>query len=62
MRSGVSEFVAVGEITTGTSFSAYPNIERWLGRMKALPNWKPVHEAIEGYGASLKGKGVQALV
>ena len=56
-----AEFVAVGEITTGTSFSAYPNIERWLGRMKALPNWKPVHETIEGYGASLKGTGVQAL-
>ena len=54
-------FVAVGEITTGTRFADYPNIDRWLGRMKSLKNWKPVHEAIEGFGASLKDKGLQAL-
>ena len=28
----------------------------WLCRMKALPSWKKVHEAIDGYAASLKGR------
>jgi len=53
-------FVAVGEIT-GTDYGAYPNVKRWLGRMKALKNWKRVHEAIEGYGASLKGQPMLAV-
>jgi glutathione S-transferase len=47
-------FVAVGEIT-GSDFSAYPNVRRWLDRMKSLSSWRKVHEAIEGYGATLKG-------
>jgi glutathione S-transferase len=47
-------FVGVGELT-GSDFSAYPNIRRWLERMKSLKSWKKVHETIEGYGASLKG-------
>ncbi len=47
-------FIGVGEITGG-DFSAYPNVRRWLDRMKSLKSWKKVHETIEGYGASLKG-------
>jgi glutathione S-transferase len=48
-------FVAVGEVA-GCTFAAYPNVCAWLARMKALPHWKAVHEAIEGYAASLKGQ------
>ena len=40
----------------GCDLSAYPNVKRWLGRMKALKSWKPVNEVIDGYGASLKGQ------
>lgn len=29
----------------GQGFSAYPNISRWLGHMKALKNWSKVNEA-----------------
>jgi glutathione S-transferase len=47
-------FVALGEIT-GTDFSGYPNVARWLARMKALPSWKDVNAAIDGYAATLKG-------
>jgi glutathione S-transferase len=47
-------FVALGEIT-GTDFSSYPNVARWLARMKALPSWKDVNAAIDGYAATLKG-------
>ncbi len=50
-----AEFVHVGELT-GSDFAAYPNVKAWLGRMKALKNWKPIHETIEGYGATLKGQ------
>ena len=48
-------FVALGEML-GCDFSAYPNVQRWLARMKALPSWKQVNEAIDGYGASLEGQ------
>lgn len=45
-------FVALGELTGG-SYAAYPNVQRWLARMKALPNWKSVNAAIDGYAATL---------
>jgi glutathione S-transferase len=48
-------FVHVGELT-GSDFSAYPNLRAWMARMKALPNWERTFEAINGYGASLKGQ------
>ena len=54
-----SAFVALAELT-GSDFAAYPNVGRWLGRMKALPSWKQVNEAIDGYGASLEGTPMQA--
>jgi len=49
-----ASFVALGE-ATGTDYAAYPNVQRWLGRMKALKSWKQVNAAIDGYAASLKG-------
>ncbi len=55
-----ASFVALGEIT-GSSYAAYPNIRRWLERMKALPSWKQVNAAIDGYAASLKGKPMLAV-
>jgi glutathione S-transferase len=39
---------------TGSDFSKYPNVQRWLARMKSLRQWGPVFEAINGYGATLK--------
>ncbi len=47
-----AEFVFLGEVT-GSDYAAYPNVKQWLGRMKALKSWGPVHQVIEGYGASL---------
>ena len=41
----------------GLTFSAYPNISRWLGNMKALKNWTRVNEAFYTYVvAPNKGK------
>ena len=50
-----AEMIALGEVI-GCRFADYPNIERWLGRMKALKCWAEVHAAIDGFAASLKGK------
>ena len=53
-------FLAMGEVT-GSDFSAYLNIQKWLGRMKSLKSWKPVNEAIDGFAASLKGQPLTAV-
>ena len=45
-------FVALGELLGG-DYSGYPNVQRWLARMKALPSWKSVNAAIDGYAATL---------
>ncbi len=50
-----AEMVALGGLV-GCSFSAYPNVERWLNNMRALKCWPKVHEAIDGFAASLKEK------
>ncbi len=47
--------VALGDMIR-YDFSAYPNVAAWLGRMKALPNWAPVSEALDGFAASLADK------
>ena len=48
-------------IAAGSSYAAYPNIRRWLDRMKALPSWKQVNATIDGYAASLKGSPMLAV-
>lgn len=50
-----ASYVALGEVI-GLDYATYPNVQRWLGRMKGLKNWKSVYEVIDGYSASLKGK------
>lgn len=47
-------FVALAE-AVGSDLAAYPNVKRWLGRMKQLKSWAKVNEVISGYAASLKG-------
>jgi glutathione S-transferase len=49
-----ASFVALGELI-GSDYSDYPNVKRWLGRMKQLASWKRVNEVIDGYAATLKG-------
>jgi glutathione S-transferase len=52
--------VALAEII-GSDLSKYPNVSKWLGRMKELKSWKPLNEAIDGFGASLKGTPMVSL-
>ncbi len=55
-----AEMIALGALI-GCSYSAYPNVERWLRNMKALKSWPKVHEVIEGFAASLKDKAFVAI-
>ncbi|MDF2698298.1 MAG: glutathione S-transferase domain protein, partial [Labilithrix sp.] len=33
----------------GATFTKYPNVDRWMKTMRALPNWSKVNEAIDGF-------------
>ncbi len=55
-----SSFVALAE-ALGSDLGAYPNVKRWLGKMKALKSWKKVNEVIDGYAASLKGNALETV-
>ncbi len=47
-----AEMVTLGELIRCT-YQDYPNVRRWIGRMKALEHWGPVHEVVDGFAASL---------
>ena len=47
-------FVALSD-AIGSDLAAYPNVKRWLGKMKGLKSWAKTNEVIDGYAASLKG-------
>ena len=61
----IADFLAVGLLTLGEvircNFSAYPNVERWLGNMKQLPNWGRINEAFYGYVDSVKDQTFAAI-
>jgi glutathione S-transferase len=46
--------VAAGEMIRCT-FEKYPNVRRWLGNIKRLPNWDPTNEALCRFAAQLNG-------
>jgi glutathione S-transferase len=49
----IADFFGVAMLTVGEvirlDYSAYPNITRWITRMKARPSWTKVNEAFYGY-------------
>ena len=47
------EVIALGELVR-CDYAPYPNVQRWLDRLKGLPSWKKVHETFEGFKASVK--------
>ena len=54
------EMIALGGLIR-SNYAAYPNLERWLGNMKALKSWSKVHEVIDGFAGSLKDKSFVAV-
>jgi glutathione S-transferase len=55
-----ASYVALAEVI-GSDLAAYPNVRRWLGRMKALKSWPQVYQVIDGFAASLKGKAMVSV-
>ena len=55
-----AEMIALGGLI-GCQYSAYPNVDRWLGSMRGLKPWAKVHEAIDGFAASIKGQAFVAI-
>lgn len=47
-------FVALSNVIR-SDLGAYPNVKRWLGRMKALKTWTKTNEIIDGFAGSLQG-------
>jgi len=47
--------VTIGELI-GCDYSAYPNIQRWLGNMRKLKTWNKVNEVFNSVVAGNKGK------
>jgi glutathione S-transferase len=50
-----AEMVTLGDLVQ-CQFSDYPNVCRWIGNMRALPNWTAVHEVADGFATSLRGQ------
>jgi len=48
-----AEMVTLMELVHCT-FQDYANVSRWIGNMRALRHWPEVHEATEGFAASLR--------
>jgi glutathione S-transferase len=55
-----ASFVHLAEVI-GSDLSAYPNVKRWLDRMKSRPTWQKVYAAINGFAQQLP-KGQLATV
>lgn len=55
-----ASFVHLAEVI-GSDLSAYPNVKRWLDRMKARPTWLKVYSAINDFARQLP-KGQLAMV
>ncbi len=53
----IADYFAAQVIHLGSlirvSYAPFPNLQRWLQRMKALPSWKQVNEVFDGVAASL---------
>jgi glutathione S-transferase len=61
----IADYFGIEMITVGSlircDYSAYPNVQRWVKNMKALKTWPKVHEAIDGFAASMKDKQFVAI-
>ena len=54
-----ASMLTIGEIIR-CDFSPYPNIQRWIRNMKALPSWPKVYEAFNGLVGSVKDQKFRA--
>jgi glutathione S-transferase len=52
--------VTIGEVIR-CDFAKYPNVDRWLGRMRKLASWPTVNEALHGFTNAVKDQRFEAL-
>jgi glutathione S-transferase len=49
----IADLFGAGLLTSGhvirNEFKDYPNVIAWLKRIEALPNWKKINEAVDGF-------------
>ena len=50
-----AEILATGDLI-GQTHKRFPNVDRFMTTMRALPSWKKVNEAFDGFASSLRGK------
>lgn len=55
-----ASILTLGEIIR-CNYSAYPNIQRWLGNMKALPSWPKVNQAFYDLVGTVKNAPFEAI-
>ena len=64
-RITIADYFGVSLLTLGEiircDFSAYPNVERWLGNMKRLGSWSDVNEAMYGFAEAVKDQQFEAI-
>jgi glutathione S-transferase len=52
--------LAIAELVR-SDLSAYPNVARWMGTMKALKSWNRVHEMFYAFADSMKDRKFETL-
>ena len=64
-RITIADYFGVCLLTLGEiircDFSAYPNVERWLGNMKQLKSWPEINEVLYGFAESVKDQQFDAI-
>ncbi|MGZ3418092.1 MAG: glutathione S-transferase family protein [Polyangiales bacterium] len=50
-----AQILSAGDLI-GVNLAKYPNIDRYMKTMRALPKWKQTNEVADGFAASLKDK------
>ena len=64
-RISIADYFGVCLVTAGElihcSFESYPNVRRWVERMKQLGSWAKVNEVLYGFAASLREQKFQTV-
>lgn len=55
-----SGLLSLGEVT-GCTFAAYPNVLRWYGRMKSLPQWQATNAGVFAWADFARGPAYVTL-
>jgi glutathione S-transferase len=64
-RISIADYFGVCLVTAGElihcGFEGYPNVRRWVERMKELGSWAKVNEVLYGFAASLREQKFQTV-